>query len=146
MEDFKKEIWNKDKLHLEYSSLNNFQIQQILHRLAKLCNVSADTISDSSIFINMLEILKKEIVIQNINEKEGFRDMCSILKLNLHPNNSTYVIWDYNNIDMINAHNLLNYWDYVWFGASDEVCLLYFSDIESLIMINDYGTILYKLD
>ena len=142
MENFKKEIWERDNLHLEYSSLNNLQIQQILHRLAKLCNVSVDSISNSSIFIRISEILKKETVLLNINEKEGFKDMCSLLKLNLHIDDSTYVIWNYNNIDKISVFNLQNYWDYIWFGASDEVCLLYFSNIESLIMVNDYGTIL----
>ena len=141
MEEFKKEIWEKDNLHLEYDSLNYLQIQQIQHRLAKLCNVSADSINDPSIFIKMSKILKKEFVLLNINEKEGFKDMCSLLKLNVHQNSSIYVIWNYNKIDKINVYVLQNYWDYIWFGASDEVCLLYFSDVESLVMINDYGTI-----
>ena len=144
MEDFKKEIWQKDKLHLEYSSLNYLQIQQILDSLAKLCNVSVDSINDSSIFIKMSEILDKKVVLLNINEKEGFKDICSSLKLNVYLNSSIYVIWNYNNIDKISLYVLQNYWDYIWFGASDEVCLLYFSDIESLIMVNDYGTIKYN--
>ena len=148
MEDFKKEIWEKDKLYLEYDSLNYLQIQQILCELAKLCNISVDDINDSSIFTKMSEILNKEDVLLNINEKEGFKDMCSLLKMNVQQNNTIYVIWNYNNIDKIKASVLQNYWDYIWFGASDEMCLLYFSDIESLVMVTDYGTIQsnYPLD
>jgi len=141
MEDFKKEIWENDNLHLEYNSLDSLQMQQILHKLAKLCNISVDNINNSSIFIKMSEILKNEVVLLNINEKEGFKDMSLLLKLNAHQNNSVYVIWNYNNIDKISVDVLQNYWDYIWFGASDEMCLLYFSDIESLVMVTDYGTI-----
>ena len=67
MEDFKKEIWENDNLHLEYDSLDYLQTQQILHRLAKLCNISVDSINNSSIFIKMLEILNKKNVLLSID-------------------------------------------------------------------------------
>ena len=141
MKDFKREIWEKDGHHLEYDSLCQLQIHQTLYRLAVLCNVSIDSIEDSSIFIKMSEVLKKEVVSLNINEKEGFKDLCSLLKLDISKDGTVYIIWNYNDVDKIKVYVLQQYWDYVWFGTSDEICLLYFPDIESIVMITDYGTI-----
>lgn len=141
MEDYKIDIWKKDKINLEYELLNDLQIHQILHKIARLCNISIESINYSSIFFKMEETLNKKFVLLNINEKEGFRDLCLFLKLNIHQDSTVFVVWNYNDIDKISVSLLLNYWDYIWYGTSDEICLLYFSDIELLVMINDYGTI-----
>lgn len=141
MENFKREIWKKDGHHFEYDSLNQLQIHQILDRLAKICNASIDSIDSPAIFAKISEILGKEDILLSINEKDGFKDMCSLLKVDVSKNSTIYVIWNYNNVDEIKTSVLQEYWDYIWYGTSDEMCLLYFSDIESLVMITDYGTI-----
>lgn len=141
MEKFKREIWEKDELHIEYDSLDYQQIQQILYKIVKEYNVTIDNLNNSSFFINMSDILKKSVVLLDINEKDGFKDMCSLLKLNILQNSIVYVIWNYTDIDRFQACTLQKYWDYIWYGTSDEVCLLYFADIKSFVMINDYGTI-----
>jgi hypothetical protein len=144
MEDFKREIWEKDKLCLEYDSLSYTQIQQILNKFTVIYNIPIDSIDNSSIFDKMSNLLNKEVILLNINEKDGFRDMCLLLNLNISQNSAVYIIWNYNNVDKINIYILQNYWDYIWYGSSDEICLLYFPDSESLVMITDYGTIYTK--
>ena len=141
MEDFKKEIWEKDGYRLEYDSLNQLQIRQILHRLTEICSIPIDNIDNPAIFTKMSDMLSKKLVLSTINETDGFKDICSLLKLNIPKNSTVYIIWNYNTIDKIKACVLQDYWDYIWYGTSDEMCLLYFPDIESLIMITDYGTI-----
>ncbi|SHF00744.1 hypothetical protein [Dysgonomonas macrotermitis] len=142
MDAFKRQIWEKDNLNLEYSSLNNLQTQHILYKIEKLCNISVDSINDATIFIKICKRLNKEYILLNINEKDGFSDLCSLLKLDMRQTSTVYVVWNYNEIDKFRASVLHYYWNYIWYGASDEMCLLYFSDIEVLVMITDYGNIL----
>lgn len=36
---------------------------------------------------------------------------------------------------------LSKYWDYIWYGSSDEMVLLYFDEYEKVLLITDYGVV-----
>lgn len=103
MDKFKREIWKEDNLDIEYSSLNNLQVQKILYKLSEICNIPITKIDASSIFNEMLEVLTKEYILLNINDKDGFKELCTTLKLDIFHQSSIYVIWNYNEIDRIKS-------------------------------------------
>ncbi len=141
MEEFKIKNWEKEKLNLEYTSLNKFQNQQIITEIANKYSLLEDSLCDSAFFIKVSEIFIKKNVLLSINDHNGFKDLISMLNLNVSEDSYVNVIWNSNCIDQFKCYILNDYWDYIWYGPSDEMCLLYFSEIQFLILITDYGTI-----
>jgi len=143
MENFKKEIWEKDNLDLKYSTLSNSEIEEIMHDIEMQYDI---TISfNSSFFIDIFEKFNSEIILLDINESTGLKHLISSLNLNILSDSIVNVIWNYNGIDQFKFETLQKYWEYIWYGPSDEMCLLHFPSIQLLLMITDYGTI-YSID
>jgi hypothetical protein len=143
MENFKIEIWIKDGIHIEYNSLNRVQSMQLLDTICMNYNIIFDKDKQSSFFIQLSDSLQNEISLYDINEPEGFKNLCTLLKIDIFPDQLVYVIWNFNDIDAIQSNVLKDYWDYIWYGTSDEMCLLYFSLSKQIVLITDYGSINY---
>jgi hypothetical protein len=141
METFKIDIWKKDKLNLKYISLNHAKIQEVMNKIAEKYKISTESLNNSSLFVKMSEILKKEIILLDINEPKGFKELIGLLQLNLSQDSLIDIIWNYNSIDQVEYSVLSDYWDYIWYGPSDEMCLLYCHSTQLIIMVTDYGTI-----
>jgi len=139
MEDFKKEIWKNDNLDLAYSSLNYSEIEEIMHDIELQYDI---TISfNSSFFIDISEMFNIKLTLLDINEPKGFEHLISSLNLNMLSDSVVNVIWNYNGIDQFKFETIQKYWEYIWYGPSDEMCLLHFPRIQLLLMITDYGII-----
>jgi len=139
MEDFKKEIWEKDHLDLEYSPLDCSSIKNILYNIENQYKISIS--SNSSFFKEISMVFKNKLILHEINDSTGFENLIYLLNLDIQPKTIINVIWDYNEVDQFESATLKNYWDYIWYGPSDEVCLLDFPSHNLLVMITDYGTI-----
>lgn len=141
MKNFKIKIWENDGLDLKYRSLNHTEIQEVMNCIARKYDIPADQLCNSSLFIKMSDVLRIEMVLFDINEPDGFKELASKLNLDLPKDSLVDIIWEYNSIDQIEYGTLQDYWDSFWYGAGDEMCLLYFPDIHFLIMIAEYGII-----
>ncbi|BEG99979.1 hypothetical protein [Bacteroides sedimenti] len=142
MEEFKIMIWKEDNINIRYRSLDQAEIQKLLDDISDKLNIKI--YCDSFLFTKLSEILMDQVLLLNINEPDGFE--CFISKFNLHiPGNiPVNVIWNYDSVDCFEIDELKKFWEYIWYGASDEMCLLYFQEINFIIMLTDYGTMYYN--
>ena len=141
MENFKKEIWEKDHLDLKYSILSCSDIKKVISDIEAQYNITISL--NTSLFVDISKEFKNELTLQHINEPAGFKDLVSLLNLNVLSDSIVNIIWNYNKVDQCKYETLQKYWEYVWYGTSDEMCLLHFPSIQALIMITDYGAIYY---
>ena len=86
--------------------------------------------------------LHEKIELSSINEEDGFKNLCSLFKIELKEKENVFVLWNEQNIDIFLMSDLYNFWDYIWYGPADECCIIYFPN-NILFMINDYGIIYY---
>ena len=135
METFKIQIWKEDGLDLKFSTLNSSAIQRIIYDIEVKYNTTVLSFSD------LQSILNTELILLGINESDGFKSLMYLLNLDFPADTIVNVIWNYNEVDQIKYDVLQDYWDYIWYGTSDEMCLLYFPNIRFLAMLTDYGTI-----
>jgi hypothetical protein len=141
MRRFKIENWEMDGLNIEYSSLNSVHIQMIMCKLSNEYGISVDELCNQSFFKRMLEFIKSPIVISNINEDDGFRDLLSALDIIENEENNVYIIWNYDGVDKLNINTLQKYWGYIWYGRSDEYCILFFPSHHKFVIVADYGVV-----
>lgn len=92
-------------------------------------------------FVDIFDLFDKKIVLLDINNSDGFENICSSINISDNINEPIYVIWNYDEVDKISINTLRKYWYYIWYGASDEMCLLYFPQSKLLLLDTDYGTI-----
>lgn len=142
MEKFKVEIWRKDKIEIIYQPLNQVEMQEVIDNISKKLDIRL--CCDSLLFTKLSEVLIDQIILLNINEPDGFECLVSKLNLNIPRDIVVDVIWNYDSIDCFEFDVLKKSWEYIWYGTSDEMCLLYFPDINFVIMLTDYGTMYYK--
>lgn len=63
--------------------------------------------------------------------------------IELQEQNSAVILWNNKEGDLFECRTLINHWDYIWYGTSDEMCLLYFSDVQFGVLITDYDAIYF---
>jgi len=141
MEEFKVDIWRKDNINVRYKSLNQVEKQKIIDDIAGKLKIRLS--SGSILFTKLLEILIDQMILLNINEPDGFECLVSIFNLNISEDAVVNVIWDYDSIDCFELDTLKRYWEYIWYGTSDEMCLLYIPEISFFVVVTDYGTMYY---
>lgn len=144
MKDFKKNIWKEDGICLQYVPLDDTHIMQIMNHIASMYDISINSLNNSSLFDNIFNLFNKEIVVLDVNSDEGFKEICTSLNISETRDESIYVIWNYDDIDRVSMNMLREFWSYIWYGVSDEMCLLYFSKSNLLLLVTDYGTIYLK--
>ncbi|WP_321438345.1 hypothetical protein [uncultured Bacteroides sp.] len=142
MEEFKVDIWRKDNINVRYKSLNQVEKQKIIDDIAGKLKIRLS--SDSILFTKLLKTLIDQIILLNINEPDGLECLVSKFNLNLSEDAVVNVIWDYDSIDCLELDTLNKYWEYIWYGTSDEMCLLYIPETSFFVVITDYGTMYYR--
>ena len=142
MEEFKVEIWRKDNINVRYQSLGQVEIQKIIDDIANKLKIRLSC--DSLLFTQLSEIFIDQMILLNINEPDGFECLISIFDLNIPGDVVVNVIWNYDSVDCFEIDVLKKYWEYIWYGTSDEMCLLYFPEISFFVILTDYGTMYYK--
>lgn len=145
MDEFKKDILKKENVSFHYDSLNEQQVLELLYQLADKYDIAFHIINSSSIFNCMYSILKNEYIV-NVNDENGFYLIRTSLKLSINDDDDVFIIWNYNDIDKIKVYILQRYWDYIWYGAADEMCIICDPKNNSLFMITDYGTVYGNAD
>ena len=141
MEQFK--IANFEKSHdfkLEFTTLTEEMSLNIISEILKHAGGSTNEI------VNFFSIVAKGIsnsfLFNSINSKHGFTDL-----LEANPKLQTdklLVIWDNDQpVDSFSTQILAKYWDYIWYGTSDEAMVL-FSPNKFIILISDWGEIRVK--
>lgn len=142
MEEFKVDIWRKDNINVQYRSLNQVEKQNIIDDIEGKLKIRLSC--GSNLFIKLLKILMDQMILLNINEPDGFECLVSKFNLNISEDTIVNVIWDCDSIDCFELDTLKKYWEYIWYGTSDEMCLLYIPGISFFVVVTDCGTMYYR--
>lgn len=139
MEVFKLDNYKKEKGELfPKIEVLNFESQnKIFESLKNLISLSFD---------------KDELFVE-LADKLASKDYDEDLTYNIHfifdefdfsKEEDVILIWDIKNIDKISSKVLLDNWDYIWYGDSDEAVILYQENNRKLLLITHYGRIFYN--
>lgn len=79
MENFKVENWKKDNENVEYTSLKEGDVNEIINRISILLHLSFNEINNNHFFVNILNKLNVHIEISDINECNTFPKILSLL-------------------------------------------------------------------
>ena len=140
MEIFKLDILKKDGIDIKYNSLNNVQIIQIMKDIES--QFGNFILNDKVTFEKIRDtFFQKKIELSTINKEDGFKNLCSLFNIELKEKENVFILWDKQNVDAFLMSDLYYYWNYVWYGPSDECCIIYYPNNGILLMINDYGII-----
>jgi hypothetical protein len=141
MEEYKIINWEKDNIDIKYTSFYETLYKNVFDDITKMYHLKTNFFANNSFFCNMSNVLKNEIILLSINEQTGFADLLEHINLQISHNEDIVVIWNYNEVDSIKCKYLKKYWDYIWYGVSDEMCLIYIPRLKKLFHITEYGTI-----
>jgi len=141
MENFKVENWKKNNVRVEYTSLENGEVNEIINKISKLYNLSFNEINNNHFSVNILKKMNALVEISDINECNIFPKILSLLNDKPNIETNVYLVWNYNSIDRVTLSCLSKYWDYIWYGPSDEMVLLYFDEYKKALIITDYGIV-----
>ena len=143
MEVYKKEIAEKEGLCHFYKTLDKLEVNQLIRKIETI--YGAIHVEDKILFSEIPNtILSQKYDVPTINQYNGFETLYSLLGVNMQEEDAVYVVWNYHDVDMFSLKNLIKYWEYIWYGPSDECCLLYFAKNNLLVMPTDYGTVYGK--
>lgn len=139
MENFKLDIYKSETgdFFPEIEPLNNKHKDEIINEIKNLVGLSLET---ENLFVGLAEKLSKK----DFDEKFTY-DIHSIFKkFDLSVKETTLIIWNRNEIDEINTKILLDKWEYIWYGDSDDAIILYQKKYGKLLLISHYGRVFYR--
>lgn len=146
MEDFKNRIFEDEHpgQKMIYRTLSESDSVKVLADISQLVN--ADKPLNSKTFFPFLEsaltdgiALDEDDLATNTGLKKIFATA------NLEKSSPVFVIWSFDElVDTFNFSDLLKYWDYIWYGSSDEAVILFFPSSGFILLITDWGNVHYK--
>ena len=58
--------------------------------------------------------------------------------------NSSLIIWDENEIDRMKTSSILEYWEFIWYGISDDAIMLYQEENQKILILTHFGRVYYN--
>lgn len=139
MEKFKLDIYEKENGH----SLSGFNALEVNRRnesmnyLYKIVGISGET---KDLFFD----LESKLISKDF-EEDFTHDIDAIFKeFGFSLNEKLIIIWNRNNFDEFDANVLINEWNYIWYGSSDEAIILFQEGMKKILLITHYGRIYYN--
>lgn len=93
-----------------------------------------------NLFVDLRESLTETIF--TIEETDDLKFIFD--RLDLDKTGDVYLIWDDKNIDQISIRSLIDNWQYIWYGISDEAVIIYIAALKKIILITHYGSVFHN--
>lgn len=142
MEEFKIEIFNKENPaeSFRHATLNKGDSNWIIKNVLKDARISVDVNSTQSFFKNMTEGLENQIIYGDQDIKDLLEEYFDSAKIG---NDAlVFIVWDFETgVDQFKMQDILYFWDYIWYGPSDEALIVYCPSMSKLILVTDQGYI-----
>ncbi len=139
MEKFKLDIYEKE-IGRTFPKIEALDINDKNEALKKICKHIGLPKDNVDLFIEL------ENKLPNIDFNEEFTfDIKLIFKeFSFEETGDILIIWDIDNIDKVDTKALLDNWNYIWYGSSDDAIILYQKEQNKLLLITHYGRIFYS--
>lgn len=142
MEQYKLDAFAFDHPEkLDIWTLDNHLSNVIISGLFKTLDID---IKNAHPFKEVYDKLGNSLIIDSINEKEGFDVLFSKIFISqLNDEDQVFLIWNINTpVDICSVKILKKYWDYIWYGSSDEALLLFVPE-KFVLQLSDWGEVKY---
>ena len=140
MENFKLEIFNKEHKGEKFlfQKVKDQELSNLIQELTRI--VGNAEIKASIEFFNTIKLNFNRTLQMNKtnNLKEIFKQI-GLKGSSL--GDVSYLIWKFpNDIDRFDLKFLINNWNYIWYGDSDDAVVIYIEN-KILMLITHYGTV-----
>ena len=142
MEEFKVQIFKEENPNkeLRYISLSSKDSKWVTINILELSGVSKSVNETPLFYTSIMKSLENEIDSKGDITSKFLKDLLTSLDITL--DSICFIFWDYESrIDLFTVQDVIDHWEYVWFGSSDEAIVLYFPGNRKLIFLTDYGLI-----
>lgn len=90
------------------------------------------------------EVLPFHLTLEGINDKNGFLNILSALPYKVSFDEQVLLIWDIKDpIDVCTIDTLKTFWNYIWYGASDEMLIIFIPG-KVVLMICDWSEVRWQ--
>jgi len=139
MEGFKLDNYKKEKGELfPKIEILNFESQnKIFESLKNLINLSSN---NEGLFFELVDKLASKDYDEDLTYNIHF----IFDEFDFSRDEDVILIWNMKNADKISSKVLLDNWNYIWYGDSDEAVILYQENNRKLLLITHYGRIFYN--
>lgn len=143
MEKFKLEIFKKDNaFDLPYITLNKDDSIWIVDQISLTLRDSY--VKNENSFFHFLNDSLEVVFLYNNNFSSSFLKEL-IIRLQLTEESLVFVVWDLDlPVDLFKLENLVDYWNYIWYDASDEAIALFFPSKNKVLLLTDHGYLKYN--
>jgi hypothetical protein len=146
MEDFKNRIFEDEHpgQKLVYQTLSKEESNKVIGDISQL--VKADIVLNSKSFFRFFESVLTDGIALNEGDLAADAGLKTIFATaNLDDTSQVFVIWSFDElVDTFSFYDLIKYWDYIWYGPSDEAVILFFPSSRFVLLITDWGNVNYK--
>jgi hypothetical protein len=138
MEEYKIINFSKDfsDEKIAYESLSIDEINSLFTTVFNLETIS----NEINVFNLFLHDHTNVLHFEKSDSTEGFKDFLKHFNINLY-NEEVLLIWNNTKVDKFKISFLIEYWDYIWYGSSDEVVILFFPFLNKSFLITDIGNV-----
>ncbi|MDP2385336.1 MAG: hypothetical protein Q8M29_03110 [Bacteroidota bacterium] len=132
--DFESDLEVKPLDRLNSKKIFNQFYDQINHKIGK-----------ENFFKDISESITEKISIIDINDRIGFNNIIKkIDNVTFYNTEKCFLIWDSETgIDQCDFSLLTKYWDYIWYGPSDESMIVFIPG-KLILLVSDWGEIKVK--
>ena len=142
MEEFKIEIFNKENPvdSFRHTTLNKGDSNWIIKNALEVAGISVDITSTQSLFKHMTEGLENQIIYGDQDIKDLLKDYFDSAEIGR--DSLVFIIWDFESrVDQFKLQDILDFWDYIWYGPSDEALIIDCPGVSKILVVTDHGHI-----
>jgi hypothetical protein len=138
MEKFKLEIYKNDRGEPfpMYRSLNSIERKEIITEIANIIELQSS--------VELFKNIESKLLYEDYDEEFTYSLECILDSFGFSLEGKLFVVWNANDIDEFSIITMREFWEYIWYGNSDEAVILYQQEFCKVIMITHYGRVFYK--
>ena len=144
MKEFKIKLFKEENSgDMQYSELKDGELNLFKNSLKSLVKYKFTSDSCADFFNYLDNNLNYWKTFNDIDDPDLFTEISRDLKLDQNGGESdVYIVWRYpDEIDKFKLITLKNYWDYIWYSASDDAIVLVVPEKSAVILVTHYGDI-----
>jgi hypothetical protein len=137
VEKFKEDIYLSETNQSLSKVFSVKRKDEILSKILKIINSDRNT-------GNLFAEIENKLLFKDLDEEFTFDIERIFLDFKFKRDKELFVFWNKNDIDKIEANDLIEKWEYIWYGSSDDAVILFDEPNERVLMITHYGRIYYN--
>lgn len=139
MEEFKIDLYTEETGD-NFPKFESLNLEDAKNKIKALFDILQIEPNHSSLYSTLINNLK------HVDKTDDYTyDIKTIFDdFQFDCENELLIIWDEFHIDKMSSIDIINNWDFIWYGDSDDAIILYSQINKRILLITHYGRIYYN--